>query len=94
LIYTIGDVYKDSDTTSPFGLIFPSTEGWIFLAIHLLGTFFNLSFIVCTYLFLLNGASSYWYFSTITTVAGQSAILDESKKPVSTSSTPKIYPLW
>ena len=100
LIFTIGDVSRDTDST--FGLIWPNIEGCVFLIIHLIGTYFNLAIIICTYLFLLNGSCCYWYFSTPTSISSVSvsdkanANAEENKKntsSITTSKVPKVYPL-
>lgn len=90
LILTLGEV-NTSNTTSPFGLIYPNTEGWVFLLFHLVGTFINLSFIVCTYQFILYAACSYWYFSTPTATAG---FEESDMQNALNTNKKKSYPLW
>lgn len=71
--------------------MYPNTEGWVFLFFHLAGTFINLAFIVCTYLFILNAGCSYWYFSTPTSTAGFEA---SDMQNALNSNKKKSYPLW
>lgn len=80
MFFTIGEVNKNG-STSPFGLMYPDTEGWIFLILHAVGTLINLSFITCSYIFILNSACTYWYYSTpIMTAAQEKEKMDEEKK--------------